>query len=177
VMTRLHIAQGDLDQAQSLHENLGDFRRLSEQYGFMPPFWSSVALARGEWALATGDTADALAYAKDYLALLESRGVRLYLPQAHHMIAAAELAGGNVEGALEALQRGLAEAETMGARRPLLDLLILQTLAFTQADLLDAADEARTRAKQIAKTLGDKIENEALQEAFFARTEEKMSAP
>lgn len=106
LFTRIHVLQGQLDQAERYARTLTEpkreyFRRL------FPPAAAEVALADAEWAFARGDYPRVLALADESLDLIYN-SARNWTPDLLYLQARAHIALGASERAYEILQHARA---------------------------------------------------------------------
>lgn len=122
VQVLLHLRQGDLDGAAELMATLTDYRTVKARFGYMPFMWVRVGLAQGEFALAMGEYAQAVALMNVLYADLERAGIWYLRLDVLWLKGRALLGQGNVDNAREALQDARAAAERLGSRRTVADL-------------------------------------------------------
>jgi tetratricopeptide (TPR) repeat protein len=171
VVAQLHLhagrpveAQAVLDRA-SIGPNLAGTRpQFTTEYLFM-------GAVTAEMALAQGDVEQALDLAEDVIGILRESGTRLFLTDALLLQGQALLAAGRRAEAEAALGMAQAEAEALGSRRTLWQVLA------ERARLADA-DGAQAEAAALWRQAGEIVAyiavhagSEALADSFRARAE------
>ena len=171
VVAQLHLQAGRMAEAQAVLDaadigpNLAGTRpQFITEYLFM----GAVA---AEMALAQGDHARALALIEDVLLILRESGTRLFLTDALLLQGQALLAAGQRAKAQAALRMAQAEAEALGSRRKLWQVLAERA---RQAE----ADGAQADAAALWREAGEIVDYIAahagpaeLAESFRARRE------
>jgi len=168
-LTRLHLLQGDLAQAEAVQADLGDFRKLKVSFGFMLPIWVGTGLSTIELAIAKGDFAQAEAHADDLLGLLRGGHIRLWLPDALELKARALRALGEAGPARQSLDEARQEAESLGSRRILWRILADLSEMEREAGHPAEADALAKRAAQIVSYIAEHISAPDLRQSFLSQ--------
>src|SRR3970040_2850866 len=168
-LTRLHLLQGDLSQAEAVQADLGDFRKLKVAYGFLLHIWVGTGLATIELAIAKGDFAQAAAHADDLLGLLRGGKIRCWASDARELKARALRALGETGPARQLLEEALAEAEALGSRRILWRLLADLSEMEREAGHPAEADALAKRAAQVVAYIAEHISAPDLRQSFLSQ--------
>lgn len=129
---------------------------------------TTAAVALGEYALASGDSAGAHERAERGRTLAERRGRRPDAVVALELLARIELARGDPAAALESARAGLELAEATGYQSLLWKLRLRQAEALEQLGRPEEADRAREHASKIIRSIAATVSDEALGETFLA---------
>jgi class 3 adenylate cyclase/tetratricopeptide (TPR) repeat protein len=164
----LRLMAGELDQAETA---LGraDVDRLPEPIRSGATFL--ITLVKGGIALRRGDHTGGMEAADDVLGQLRRMGIRQLVPQALLLKGHSLAAEGRLEEARDALREARSEAESLGSRWVLWEVLgelsRLQAAAggATEATLL------RVEAARIVDGIAQSIDDEELRRRFLARPE------
>jgi tetratricopeptide (TPR) repeat protein len=166
-LIRLFLLTADLDKAEELLKNLGDFHEQSEKFGFLAPQWGGIALAKGEWGLASQKFDHTIAVMEDLVALLCERGVRLFYPEALYLLGKAKLASGAAEEAFDVLSQAHGEAERLGFTRILLPISLSLSGAAMAIGQREDGVRLHDQAARLAQDLVGKIGVPDLRRAFL----------
>lgn len=172
VLARLYLLEGKVDEAEQVLKH-GEKGLLSGRM-FSPML---VALAEGELALAKGDYTDAMRIADELLAFLNKLKNRPFVVEALFLNAQALLGQSRGEEALECLKRAHGEAEALGSRRMLWQILALASEIDSRRGNEIQAQKLRRQAQEIAKYIADRVPS-ALKDSFLhvPRVQALMSA-
>ncbi len=121
IQVLLHLRKEDLDCAAEVMATLTDYRTVKACFGYMPFMWVRVGLAQGEFALARGEYAQAIALLDALYGDLARAGI-WYLRAdvlALQGRALVEWGSDHVAEAMQTLIATRAAAETLGSRRVL----------------------------------------------------------
>jgi hypothetical protein len=147
-LASLHLWQGNLAEAEAVI-NRGNTDPNREA---APIFFQFIILADAELALKHGTYERALTVLNDLLATVRDLGMRAFIPQGLYLQGRALLGLGQAEKARDTLMEARAEAEAIGSRRLLWQ--ILATLADLETDLLKA-EYLRHQAREIIEYIAD----------------------
>ncbi|MCB0152118.1 MAG: hypothetical protein KDE01_31235, partial [Caldilineaceae bacterium] len=114
--------------------SLTDYRTLKAQFGYMPFMWVRVGLAQGEFALASGDHAAAIALMDALFRDLDAAGLWYLRPDVLHLKARALLGLGTIDEAQAVLADARSAAESLGSQRALRPILLSLAEAARQRD-------------------------------------------
>ncbi len=151
ILAHLYLLLGDDHEAEIA---------LKKAYvKFVPgPLYSPVLLADAELGLARQDYARTLALMDELVAFLRRSGIRAYLADALYLQGQALLAQGQTDAAYHVLTGARAEAEALGARRILWEILFaLSQIEAGRGHVPEAQalrEQARTTVEAIANTIG-----------------------
>ena len=133
-LVTLHLRRGDGAAAAALMASLTDYRTLKAQFGYMPFMWVRVGLAQGEFALASGGHAAAIALMDDLFQDLDAAGLWYLRPDVLHLKARALLGLGTIDEAQAVLADARSAAESLGSQRALRPILLSLAEAARQRD-------------------------------------------
>jgi class 3 adenylate cyclase/predicted ATPase len=162
-VARLHLLMGDVDAAAAtLHRGLVGVAPFLQD--FFSPFGAGM---QSRLALARGDFESAVQFAAHFRIVTDQLGVRQYAPEANHLYAQTLMASGQSDAAMEALRVGRSEAQAMGARWWLWQ--ILADLGRAEAERGSAAEAAALhgQAREIVEYIADHSPAE-LRESFLS---------
>ncbi len=158
VLARLHLLRGDVAQAEALIEDGCEgtlpyhFNRLLRSGA------SAVFLAQAELALARGNPARAISLTSDLADYLRRVGAGTFLPDALVVKGRALLAQGGADEARAVLIEARSEAEAIGSRRTLWQILAalseVETRSGNQAEVTSLRQQARAIVDFIADHIG-----------------------
>lgn len=150
VLARLYLFHDQVDEAE---RTLREARSILVDSSLVSPML--VRLAEGELALARGEFQDAAARADDLSAYLIRRDCRLFRPDAAYLKAQALVAGGEEDQALTVLDRARADAESLGARRMLWQILALSAEVEARRGNEAASRRLRERARETVSYIAE----------------------
>jgi predicted ATPase/DNA-binding SARP family transcriptional activator len=146
-LTHLHLWQGYLTEAETLVEQM---KKDPHQDGYVFP--AMILQAEAELALAQGNYERARAIAEEAIILLRQLGVRIFLPATLYLQGQAWLGLGQPNTARDCWLEARVEAEAIGSRRMLWQ--ILDALSRLETDPTEA-ERLRQQAREIAKYIAD----------------------
>jgi tetratricopeptide (TPR) repeat protein len=123
MIARLHLLRGDVNEARLALAGVETWQNLKQRFGYLLPYWVGAALAQGEFALASGEYAQAVALTQDVYAELSQWGVRLYRPELLLLQGRIWLAENRAAEAHQSLTAARAEALAFNSRRNLWRIL------------------------------------------------------
>jgi class 3 adenylate cyclase/tetratricopeptide (TPR) repeat protein/energy-coupling factor transporter ATP-binding protein EcfA2 len=126
-------------------------------------------LAGSRLAVAAGDPQEAAAHAGAVIGHLRRNGVRVLVAEAIVAVARARIAQGRFEEAESELAEALEEAERLGERTVLWEILALSAEMRAHRGAADEAAELRRRARVVVEEIAAGISDEALRSRFLAR--------
>ncbi len=149
----LHALKGELAEAEPM---FAEADRLTDGIGVAA--WlggAQLPLAEGELALARRDYPRVVVSMQRTAATLRAQGVRVHVPEALHLAARALLALDRLQEAHAILCEARAEAEAMGTRRILWQILIALSQAEEQGGNSAEAESLRQQAREVIGTIAD----------------------
>lgn len=151
-LAQLYLRQDNLGEVEAVVEQgKKDPNRESLPYYFQP-----VILTEAELALKQGRYEYGLALADDLLATLNQFGLRIFIPEALYLRGQTLGAMGQTEAAREALLQARAEAEAIGSRRMLWQILFaLSQLEMNPAEATQWHEQAQEIVASIAANVSD----------------------
>ncbi|MFW5942868.1 MAG: ATP-binding protein [Chloroflexota bacterium] len=158
-LAHLYLQQGDTSKAVELAQKAlarMEVDELSMGVFLALPVAAEVALARDNYE-------QVIAYCDRYLSFMEQRQMVPFTCDARLTKARALLAAGERKAARSLLQETREEADTIGARRILLPLLL------TLADITEDNDALRDEAAATARFIADHVADDELRRSFHAR--------
>jgi class 3 adenylate cyclase/tetratricopeptide (TPR) repeat protein len=167
-MAEFHLLAGDLADAKAA--------ALESHPELLPEPLSSgasirLAIVRGRIAAAEGDLDGAARIATEVLERLRGRGIRLFVPAALLLRGTSLAAQGRWAEAERALREARSEAEGLGHRRLLWEILReLSGVRAAQGDP-DEASPLRDESRGIVLEIAGTIDDPALRTSFLARPE------
>jgi tetratricopeptide (TPR) repeat protein len=159
-MAQLHLRQGQFTEAESAIE----YGKELFNQEIAPRYWQLVILAEAELALRQGDYERALAATGDLPATLHQFGLRVYIPEALYLRGKILREMGEAEAAHRTLLEARAEAEALGSRRMLWQ--ILGALSQLETDPAEAR-HLRQQAHEIVQSIAGNISNPELRVSFL----------
>lgn len=147
-LAQIHLRYGNLTAAE---EAVNQGKEVPNHETFSV-FSTPVILAEGELMVRLGHYERAVAVTDDLLATLRQLGMGIYIPQALYLQGQALLALGQAETGRNRLLEAQTEAETIGSRRMLWQ--ILATLAELETDPTEA-ERLRRQTREIVKYIAD----------------------
>jgi tetratricopeptide (TPR) repeat protein len=168
VLAHLHVLMGNFAAAEKMVE-AGHQSLKPGSLQLIGP--TLLAVAEGELALAQGKHSDGLAVMNELLAYLHAGEMHLFLPDALHLKSQALLALEDVEVAYETLGQARAEAESLGSRRSLWPILLMQSDLELKRGHPTEAEQLRRQAQEIITYMAEHIDQPDLRAAFLNRAE------
>lgn len=163
-LAQLQLEQDNLDEAE-----LAIGRAKTDPYRDAAPiFFQLVIMADAELALRQGAYERALAVTHGLLATLRDFGMRAFIPQVLYLQGQALLGAGQTEAARAALVEARTEAEAIGSRRILWQILV--TLANIEPTS-DQAEPLRRQAREIIAYIADHAPTPELRASFLSLAE------
>jgi tetratricopeptide (TPR) repeat protein len=159
-LVQLHLRQNQLDEAEALiNQAKKGFNSEST-----PIFFQFIFLAEAELALRQGGYERALAVSDDLLASLNQFGMRAFIAEALHLRGQILVAMGQTEAAYKTLLQAQAEAEAVGSRRMLWQILF--ALSRLEADPAEA-ERQRKQAQEIVTSIAAHVSDPELRASFL----------
>ncbi len=159
-LTQLHLLAGNLNEAEAAID-LGKKDPNREAY---PAYFVFFRLADGEFALRQGDGGRALTVTEALLTDLRQFGMRSPMPDVLHLQGQAMLRLGQESAARDRLLEARAEAEAIGSRWLLWQILF--SLSQLETDPTEA-QRLRRQAEEIIKYIADHIDDLELRASFL----------
>lgn len=160
ILAQLHLQQGHLSEAEA---TIDRGKKGFNQEG-TPIFFQLLFLAEAELALKQGGYEHALAALGDLTANLNQFGMRAYIPEALYLRGQTLMAMGQTEAARETLLQAQAEAEAIGSRRMLWQILF--ALSQLETDPAEAK-EWRHQAQEIVAYIAGNVSDSDLRTSFL----------
>lgn len=161
----LHLCAGDLEEAQAAIDRSYEALKL----GSLSAAAFFTFPIDGELKLAQGNPQRAAAVGDRYLAYLEESRLRPFCPDALAIKGRALLAQGRPAAAEEVLTAAREEAEAIGARRVLWQILAALADAHERLENRERAAELREEAAAAIHFLARHVEEQALRQSFLQR--------
>lgn len=160
ILAQLHLLQGN-DQAAE--------EALTKAYvKFMPgPLYSLVRLVDASLGLARQEYARVIALMHEHIAFLRKTGIHAPLADALYLQGKAFLAQGQSEAAHRALTEARAEAEALGSRRILWEILFALSQMEARQGHTSKAQALRQQARTIVEAIADHISVAELRASFL----------
>ncbi|MGA9159996.1 MAG: adenylate/guanylate cyclase domain-containing protein [Actinomycetota bacterium] len=170
----LYLLAGDLEQAEATAAAT-EVNLLPEPLRYAASV--HIALVRGDLAEAEGDHARAIQIAEAIVERLRGIGIRSFVPEALLLAGRSLAQEGRSEEAERVLREARSEAERLGHRRILRE--ILQQLGAIRAARGDADEAGRLQgdAASIVSDIAASIEDEPLRSAFLALPDVRAVLP
>jgi tetratricopeptide (TPR) repeat protein len=162
----LHLIAGELDQAEDALD-AADLLLMPEPS--RTSMWVWASLARARLAAARGDDARAIELVDGVLARLRSLGIHPYLPEALLVRGRSLAALGRTDEARQALVDARAEAETLGHRRALWEVLAALADVVERTGDPDDARGLRAEAERVVLAVADSVDDVRLRALFLDR--------
>jgi tetratricopeptide (TPR) repeat protein len=170
VLAQLHLLHGDLAQAEAaLDQGKQDPFREASTFLSVP-----ILLADGELALRQGDYERALAVIDSLLTAVRQWGARSYRPGVLYLQSQAWLALGQDEAGHARLLEARAEAEALGARWWLWQILAALSRLEAQRGAAAEADNLRRQAREIIASIADHAGTPELRASFLNLSQVRM---
>lgn len=159
-LAQLYFWQDNLSEAEAVVEQ----GKTDPNREILPYYFQPVILTEVELALKRGRYEHGLALADDLLAALNQLGLRIFIPEALYLRGQTLVAMGQTEAARETLLQAQAEAEAMGSRRMLWQIL----LALSQLET-DPAEvkQWRRQAQEIVTSIAANVSDPDLRTSFL----------
>jgi ATP/maltotriose-dependent transcriptional regulator MalT len=163
VLAQLHLRNGNSTEAEAAIE-----QGREDLYGADSPlFLLPCRLAEAELALRRGNYERTLAVTDDLLADLQEFGARMYIPQALYVQGQALLGLDETEEAQARLAEARAEAEAMGARRMLWQILAALAEIESRRGHVAEAENLRAQAREVIAFIADHAGTPELRASFL----------
>jgi tetratricopeptide (TPR) repeat protein len=159
-LAQLHLQQGQLSEAEAA---VDQGKKDLNQEG-APILFKIILLAEAELALRQGDYERALAATGVLLATLNQAGMRAYMLEVLYLRGQILRAMGQTEAARKTLLEAQAEAEAIGSRRMLWQ--ILSALSQLETDPTEA-ERLHKQAQEIVAYIADNISEPELRASFL----------
>jgi ATP/maltotriose-dependent transcriptional regulator MalT len=178
-LVRVHLARGDLAEAEAVQAAIRNYRDLQQQFSFMVPMWANAALANIELAQAKYQFDLAAAEAVELVQRFEDCGIRVLLPEARLRLGEALLAQGRLADARPVLETARQEAEALGSRRLLWPILEALAEAAARGGAPDNARAFQRAAREIVEYIAAQAPGDSLRQSFLAtdRVRALLAAP
>jgi tetratricopeptide (TPR) repeat protein len=170
-VAQLHLRQGQLREAEAaIDQGKKEFKKEGN-----PLFFQFVFHVEAELALRQGDYEHALALTGDLLVFLNQFGMRAYLPEALYLRGQILGGMGQTEAAHNTWLEARTEAEAIGSRRMLWQ--ILAALSRLESDPAEA-NRLQQQAQEIVESIAANIGDPGLRRSFLnlAEVQEVISA-
>lgn len=163
-LAQLHLRQGHLREAEAaVDQGKKEFNGEGT-----PIFFQFVFLAEAELALRQGDYERAVALTGDLLVFLNQFGLRAYIPEALYLRGQSLAGLGQTEAAHNTLLEARAEAEAIGSRRMLWQILF--ALSQLETDSTEAKRLCQ-QAQEIVEYIAANLSNPELRASFLGLAE------
>ncbi len=149
LLTRIELLAGNLEAAQAAFREGPVVPSLENFARMFPPAAPLLYLSAGDLALAQKEYATALELIDPLLDRMLQIKMRAFVPEALYLKGQALLGQGKTDRALEAWREARAEAEAMGSRRMLWQILAASSKIEAQCGNEAQAAELRSRALEI----------------------------
>jgi class 3 adenylate cyclase/tetratricopeptide (TPR) repeat protein len=164
VMAQIELLEGDISKAS---DELDHIKLADSALDFI--FIPFLKGAQIQLALAQNDQDCALDIIEEHFQTIRFHNQRISLPSVFYLQAKAQIDMGQVDAARESLIKAQTEAQAMGSRWWLWQILARLGELEVKADEFDAAKELREQAYQIALDIADRTGSEQLRESFLAK--------
>lgn len=162
-LVKILVLAGKLKQAASLMKSYE-----GNEHNYDPLFSAYITFGKLYLAIAQNDYAGVLNLAPAFLSRLRTFGMHLLIPETLLILARAQRALGQVEAAGESLEQGRVEAETLGARWELWQILGALAEIETERGNPRAADTFRDQARDIVVHIAERVPQPSLRDSFLA---------
>jgi tetratricopeptide (TPR) repeat protein len=163
-LAQLHLQHGQLSEAGAAIEQ---GKKVTDRE-VTPIYFQFVILAEAELALRQGNHERALLLIDDVVATLNQFGMRAYIPEALYLRGQILKGMGQVEAAHKAMLEAQAEAEAIGSRRMLWQILF--ALSRLESNPIQAKYLGQ-QAREIVQFIADNISNAELRASFLGSAE------
>jgi tetratricopeptide (TPR) repeat protein len=160
ILAQLHLQQGHLSEAEA---TIGRGKKEFHQEGTLI-FFQLLFLAEAELALKQGSYEQALAALGDLLTTLNQFGMGAFIPEARYLRGQILAAMGQTEAAWATLLEARAEAEAIGSRRMLWQILF--ALSQLETDPAEAT-QWRQQAQEIVAYIAANVSDPELRTSFL----------
>lgn len=171
VLARLLIKDASLSEAETVIKKSYHFLRMKNEILLAPMY---VPLADAELALAKNDYPRAIALIDKLLDYLDAYQIRPFTTDALMIKIHALLATGNRKQVYKLLQRARSEAELLGSKRTLWQILWLLSRIEAQMSNVEDAAALQQQARANALYVADHMGNSDLRESFLHLPEVQM---
>jgi hypothetical protein len=161
ILAQLHLWAGHLVEAETL---ISQGKQDPNNLAALPVYALTIPLADLKLALRQGDYQRAATDSNVLLAQLRQSGVRSQIPKVLYLQGQACLGLGQVETARERLSQARAEAETIGSRRMLWQILF--ALSRLETDPTQA-NRLRQQGQELVETIAGNISDPDLRASFL----------
>jgi hypothetical protein len=165
-MAQIELLEGDISKAS---DELDHIKLADSALDFI--FIPFLKGAQIQLALAQNDQDCALDIIEEHFQTIRFHNQRISLPSVFYLQAKAQIDMGQVDAARESLIKAQTEAQAMGSRWWLWQILARLGELEVKADEFGAAKELREQACQIALDIADRTGSEQLSESFLAKPE------
>lgn len=155
VLTRIELIGGNLEAAQTAFREGPVVPSLENFARMFPPAAPLLYLSASELASARLDYALALELIDALLERMHQIKMRFLVPEALYLKGQALVGQGQTEEGLEVLRAAYAEAEAMGSRRILLQILLALTRLEAGRGNREEAERLRAAARGVAEYIAD----------------------
>jgi tetratricopeptide (TPR) repeat protein len=162
-LARLAICHGELTQAEAAIRDSG----IELKDGIATDEALVVSLPEGQLALARQEYARTVSLMDELIAAMHDAGARVYLPEALYLRGQALLAQGHIDTAQAALAEARAEAEAMGARRMLWQILAALAEIESRRGHVAEAENLRAQAREVIAFIADHAGTPDLRTSFL----------
>ena len=163
------LLDGKINQAA---ERLKPYEGNERNY--TPFFAVYITFGQLHLAIAQNDYARVLKLAPEILSKLYAFGLRAYIPEVLCILAQAQRALGHTKAAGETLSQAQAEAEALGARWDLWQILAALAGIETARGNMRAADTCRDQARQIIADIAGHLPVSSLCESFLSTAQVRL---
>lgn len=167
MLAQIHLLVGNLNEAEAAIEQGAE--EISGEMSL--PFLERLKLAEAQLALARGDDDQTLKVIEELLADVERRGAHSYIPEALYIQGSALISSGQIDKAGNCLQRAQVEAESLGSRRMLWQILTAIAHIDVERGRDERARSLRRQARQILEYIANHAPTPELRATFLARTD------
>ncbi|MBE7556995.1 MAG: AAA family ATPase [Anaerolineales bacterium] len=159
-LAQLYLQQDNLSEVEAVVEQ----GKIDPNRETLPYYFQPVILTEVELALKQGRYEHGLASVDDLLATLNQFGLRIFIPEALYLRGQTLVAMGQTEAARETLLEAQAEAEALGSRRMLWQILF--ALSQLERDLAKAT-QWRRQAQEIVAYIIANVSDPDLRTSFL----------
>jgi len=173
-LIRLYLLNGNITEAEAIQAELADYHDLKRLLGSNTFIWIAAGLAAGELAFAKHDYPRTIALMDDLLTDLRETTLRYLLPDALLLKSRALIGQDKAEEALETLAQARTEAETLGSRRMMWQILATTVKIEVQRGNEAEAQAQRQQAREIIQYIADHTPKPELRSSFLNLPEVQM---
>lgn len=160
-LARIHLLQGEIDQAQAAIDRLISVRHQQQSVGFIAHVWIGCSVVSSEAALREGKPQEALAIARSAREDMEAAGLRYFLPDLQLLEAQALFDLGRTVEGTAALWAAEQSAQSIGSRRSLWEIYAVWAAAEAAQGNDEAANAYGQAAWQVIETMVATLESPA----------------